>query len=486
MKKKTKMIVLPCAVAALTLGTAMMSWAASGWVQEDGIWRYRLSDGDYSTECFKKSGSNWYWLDEDGEMLTDSLIENDDEYYYVDESGAMVTNQWRELDNEDADDDEADTCWYYFGSNGKAYQAPESGKTTFKTIRRVSDGVSAKYAFDSEGKMLYGWVNEDSERVTEDDAWKTATYYLGEAGDGAMRVGWTKVDVEVEDDDLTEDEDELFDGYYWFYFKSNGKKTVDTEKKINGKKYLFHENGNAAFTWYQMATAGTATAGKATSGNMHYSEPTECWQSEGWFKTVPGINVDPEGYNDGEEFWFYADKSGDLVISQIKKINGYYYAFNEYGEMLDGLYKMSVNDKEIQSYEEIESESDLPDEDDAWEVYYFGGNSKEGAMKTGKTTIELDGEDYTFNFHKSGSNRGMGYDGIEDGELYCKGRLLKADKDSKLEVFTYDGNEYLVNTSGKIQKNKTNVKDADDYYYCTDGNGIVTYKGSEKYTEDKD
>ena len=38
---------------------------------------------------------------------------------------------------------------------------------------------------------------------------------------------------------------------------------------------------------------------------------------------------------------------------------------------------------------------------------------------------------------------------------------------------------YLVNTSGKIQKNKTNVKDKNDTYYCTDAEGLVTYKGYE-------
>ena len=43
------------------------------------------------------------------------------------------------------------------------------------------------------------------------------------------------------------------------------------------------------------------------------------------------------------------------------------------------------------------------------------------------------------------------------------------------------GEGYLINTSGKIQKNKKNVKDKDDMYYCTDSDGIVTYIGSEKY-----
>ena len=47
----------------------------------------------------------------------------------------------------------------------------------------------------------------------------------------------------------------------------------------------------------------------------------------------------------------------------------------------------------------------------------------------------------------------------------------------------WDGDTYLVNTSGKIQKNKKNAKDGDDKYYCTDSKGVVTYEGMEKKNE---
>ena len=47
-------------------------------------------------------------------------------------------------------------------------------------------------------------------------------------------------------------------------------------------------------------------------------------------------------------------------------------------------------------------------------------------------------------------------------------------------MVTFAGEEYLINTSGTIQKKKTNVKDAEDTYYCTDAKGIVTYVGQEK------
>ena len=30
-------------------------------------------------------------------------------------------------------------------------------------------------------------------------------------------------------------------------------------------------------------------------------------------------------------------------------------------------------------------------------------------------------------------------------------------------------------------KKRTNIKDADDTYYCTDKDGVITYTGDEKY-----
>lgn len=111
-------------------------------------------------------------------MATDTIIEDDDYTYYVDANGSMVANQWIQVENEDSyGDDAPEYFWYYFRSNGKAYKAPTSGKTSFKNIN------GKKYDFDSEEKMLYGWVNETSERQTGDDAWTNGLYFCG---DGTM------------------------------------------------------------------------------------------------------------------------------------------------------------------------------------------------------------------------------------------------------------------------------------------------------------
>lgn len=63
MKKVTKKFIIPCAAAMLTLGTSMISFAATGWQEEDGTWHYYDKDGEAVTSVWKKSGNDWFWLD---------------------------------------------------------------------------------------------------------------------------------------------------------------------------------------------------------------------------------------------------------------------------------------------------------------------------------------------------------------------------------------------------------------------------------------
>ena len=75
---------------------------------------------------------------------------------------------------------------------------------------------------------------------------------------------------------------------------------------------------------------------------------------------------------------------------------------------------------------------------------------------------------------------GSGTEGIYDGAIYEKGRLLTIDEGMRYGIIQFEGKEYLVNQSGKIQKNKKNVKDADNTYYSSDKNGIVTHQGDKE------
>ena len=159
MRKQTKVVAVASAAALLAIGASMTSFAATGWVEEDGTRYFYDNDGNRVEDAWKKSGENWYWLDgeEGGAMAIEKIVEDDDDIYYVDANGVMVRNTWVKVVNEEQDEDEdpAEYHYYYMQSNGKAYKASDnSSAIRFRTI----DGK--RYAFDDDGQMLYGWVND--------------------------------------------------------------------------------------------------------------------------------------------------------------------------------------------------------------------------------------------------------------------------------------------------------------------------------------
>ncbi|NSD58172.1 argininosuccinate lyase [Enterocloster clostridioformis] len=399
----------------------------------------------------------------------------------------MAANQWVAIDNEDAgQDDEPDHYWYYFQANGKALTQGDNDKVSLKTVN------GKKYAFDDEGKMLFGWVDENSaERVddTDGDAFKEGTYYFGGEDDGAMTVGWLQLDVTY--DEATNDEykytapvfNDDEDQTRWFYFKSNGKKIYaedgdrTKDKTINGKKYAFDEYGAMVAEWsldeedlegkslasYSDAVksgkidAGKASANDIVTGKAFNAKYSEAWKyfnsvedgarvSKGWFKVVPAEYLNDEKYNDDEDYWYYADGSGNLYAGEFKTIKGKKYAFRNDGRMIDGL-KFIYEDKDAQSLTvwaddddpyRFDSEDDFDDNAPLYEAagyycYYFG-NGDDGAMRTNKTTVEIDGENFNFYFEKSGGKKGAGLTGEKDDKFYQSGKLLKADTDDKYSV----------------------------------------------------
>ena len=573
MRKQTKLVAVLSTAALLAIGASMTSFAAQGWAEEDGTWVYYDRNGDRVTDKWAKSGNNWYYLDSDGEMAIDTLIEDGDNYYYVDINGVMASNQWVAIENEDAgEDDEPDNYWYYFQANGKALK--NSGdNVSLKTIN------GKKYAFDDEGKMLYGWVVKDNpERVddTDGEGFTEGDYYFGSEDDGAMTTGWLQIDITYTDVDndtynaiapvFTDDEDQT----RWFYFQSNGKKVKSDdadkvkEKTINGKKYGFDQYGAMVAEW----SADVAEASKnkidivgsrsdsenSKSVTAKYAQQWRYFndvengakQSRGWFKVVSAEYLNDEKFDDDEDSWYYADGSGDLYAGDFKTIKGKKYAFRNDGRMIDGLKFIKEENGGLTVKADDDDAMPFDTEDDFLEnapkyentqfkCYYFG-NGDDGAMRTNKTTIEIDGDNYNFFFEKSGSNKGAGKTGEKDDKFYQSGMLLKAGSDEKYQVIQAvtggytkldDVDEFLgevkttvaakgsvsdddikkanavtgvsfskkaddltelyvidytglntadfklVNTSGKVIDSKSKSKDGSDYVYVTDSKGVI-------------
>ncbi|MFQ9650129.1 MAG: argininosuccinate lyase [Enterocloster sp.] len=492
MRKQTKLVAVLSTAALLAIGASMTSFAATGWAEEDGTWVYYNRDGERATDQWKKSGNNWYWLDGSGEMAIDQLIDDGDNYYYVDVNGVMAANQWVAIDNEDAgQDDEPDHYWYYFQANGKALKNGDNSKVALKTVN------GKKYAFDDEGKMLYGWVGEDSaERLdnTDGDAFKEGDYYFGGEDDGAMTVGWLQMDITYDDavsnDTLAKEIAPVFgddeDQTRWFYFKSNGKKIkaegtdVQKSKTINGKKYEFDVNGAMTAEWsldYKSASNSTTTVGSVAVGEDLLASHSEAgstasvsvpakyaqeWRyfqdvengakvSKNWFKVVSSEYLNYDKYNDDEDAWYYADGSGKLYAGEFKTIKGKKYAFRNDGRMIDGLKFIKAENGGLSVCADDDANHAFDTEDDfiksATEYYaqngyrcYYFGDGEDGAMRTDKTSITIDGDKFSFLFEKSGAHKGAGKTGIKDDKIYQSGMLLTAGKDEKYQVVQLTAN----------------------------------------------
>ena len=508
MRKQTKIAALISAAAVLSVGGAMTAFAATGWQQENGTWVYYNRNEEKVTETWQKSGDYWFYLDDNGEMATDSLIDDNDDTYYVDINGVMVTNRWVAVDNENAgEENEPNQWWYYFGANGKAYKRSDSatGDVSLKTIN------GKKYTFDTDGKMQYGWV-KDGETQHDENAWQDSEYFFGDENDGSMAEGWKE--IAIKDDQAADlqpgdnywDEDQT----RWFYFKASGKKEKNqTGKTINGRKYGFDDYGRMNAGWFTGATLSNATPkddpthgrqGIATYSNsfLYYSTPEDGARStKGWFKVTPGYYLQRDKYEDGSDYWYYSDGNGKLTVNEIKTVNGKKYAFDNYGRMISGFVVLQMESNTVGSgysskkiVQKVDSDGTYDTGDNynrfvkandslfrsgELKAYFFGG-SDDGSMKTGKQTVELDSDKYTFEFAKNGSNKGVGLNGMEDHKFYVGGKLSTADTDSKIEIVILDSSNKLVA--------KSSVEDALAAY----GNGGTQHfksNGDLDYTEYK-
>ncbi|MCC3397119.1 argininosuccinate lyase, partial [Clostridiales bacterium AHG0011] len=519
----TKLVAVLSTAALLAIGASMTSFAAQGWAEEDGTWVYYDRNGERVTEKWAKSGNNWYYLDTDGEMAIDTLIEDGDNYYYVDINGVMAANQWVAIDNEDAgEDNEPDHYWYYFQANGKALKNGDNSKVALKTVN------GKKYAFDEDGKMLYGWVKEDdASRIdnTDGDGFKEGDYYFGGEDDGAMTVGWLQMDITY--DEATSDKEiaPVFnddeDQTRWFYFQSNGKKVrakdgdVQKSKTINGKKYEFDQYGTMTAEWSLDVDAAKSTDsdGEVTIGSNSTSTKNGVpakyarqWRyfnsvedgsrvSKGWFKVVAAEYLNYDKNNDDEDAWYYADGSGNLYAGEFKTIKGKKYAFRNDGRMVDGLkfineeedFDVIADDHETYPFDDEDkfNENAPKLEKLGYKCYYFG-NGDDGAMRTNKTNINIDGDNYNFYFEKSGGNKGAGLTGEKDDKYYQSGKLLKAGSDEKYQVVEAEATTASEQKAGASKFTYSKVDDAKDFLEKNDVKSITVTKDDFDLNDKKD
>lgn len=445
MKKQNKwMAVLSTAVfmtAITPVFAAPVMAQSTGWVEEDGSFRYYDADGYYLTDSWKKQDGEWFYLDEEGHVAFNRRVDE----YYVNENGKRVINQWVSIANEDEWDtpDAPEHYWYYFGKDGKYVSSK------FQSIE------DKWYYFDSDGRMSTG--------LTEVDG---STYYLGEAGDGVMKTGW--VQLENTSDNPVEDTS-------WYYFERSGKMVENqVDKKIDNAYYTF-VNGRMQTGWYKLpqaeenATASDASAeeNKTSAAGYQYYEVDGGKRASGW-KTIEGIS----GISAEDELYTFYFKNGKPLYAQTGiqtfTVNSNKYAFNTKGEMQTGLQTITLENGE--------------------NAHALFGT--DGVMKTGRQVIyneDLD-QNQTWFFHTDGTRRGLGFHGIRDNSIYVYGLRQEASSDLRYAPVSFQDTQYLVNVSGAIQKASSgsksgikpelgagykDVKDANDKVWIVNINGEI-------------
>lgn len=467
MRKQTKLAVGISAAALLAVGASMTALAATGWVNEGGSWYYYNSNGDYVTDAWKSYNGTYFYLGDDGAMLTNQLIEDGDNWYYVDANGAMVKNTWVAVPADDSEILDVEYRWYYFGSTGKAYKNSKG-----KTIN------GKKYGFDEEGKMLFGYVEQDSYNIIndDDDPILNAEYYYGTNEDGARHTGWLQYTDALEDYDWD---------YYWFYFNtSNGKKVAGQLKNINGKRYSFRDNGIMDKEWATATVGGNNTTtwwhgladGSLSKNQWIWNKPYGAEEGAKMQRTL-------DDHDNDTNRWFRTNASGALVKGVTKKVNGKWYVFDEDGVMRVKLVVLNQSGVSGASYVKAldmdnVTKQDIVDADYQGKLHWFSDDEeRDGSMKTGTMKIELADDTYTFSFAKT---TGAAKHGIDSKKIYNNG-ILEKGGDDKYKVVKYGDGVYLVGTTGSIVTSAGRYKDANDRYYIVAKGGKIDPKGGHAF-----
>ena len=512
MRKQTKIAAVVSAAALLALGASMTSFAASKgtWMMVDGEWYCYDKNGDAYTNVFCSSNGKEYYVGDDGQLVRSAWVEYDGNYYFVNSAGTKITNDWRLTTP--YDDDSADEEWYYFKSNGKR---AENEKITYK---------GKTYYFDTDGKMLTGWVTTGDGATSVNEATgyeKDHTFYCDETG-ARVEGAWVK-DTEPGTDDDDADADE-----YWYYLKkATGKPATGKQSNINGQIYLFNGEGQMQSGWVaatdpngvkfvQLDKEDEEQAMSAAGKNDVYycgDEDDGHAKKNKWMKTwLPNDTNEEE--DDKEWFWF--DKEGKVFRAGVNTAaetaaNAEKYKLDEGTLVPDDnkvatlIGKKKVNSKDYWFRNDGVMLSKFYKIDDA--MYYFGG-ADDGSMKTGSQSIKDNtGDTYKFYFYTKDQStekyatpedgnklkKGAGVVGNQSNKLYYYGLLLTAD-DYKYQVATLEDQngqkyDFIINSNGSIQHSYgTTYKEDGDELIVVDESKKTTKKdgskGTAEYVED--
>ena len=136
---------------------ASESAPSSEWINQNGRWWYRHTDGSYTTDGWELIDGAWYRFDSEGWMQT-GWISVDDKWYYLDPDNGDMKTGWISIDDKryylDPDNGDMKTGWIFV--DGKWYWLSSDGSMVKNQISEINGKL---YAFNEDGNMIEGNLN---------------------------------------------------------------------------------------------------------------------------------------------------------------------------------------------------------------------------------------------------------------------------------------------------------------------------------------
>ena len=355
-----------------------------------------VRDGELLKNCVAKINGVYYGFGADGYMGrdTDFFFWNEEtqskDYYHASADGSLYTNRW------------GANC--YYGPDAKCY----------KGIQTI-DGI--QYGFTEYGSIV------KSNFITADGS----MYYCDVEG----RVV----------DKLSDNQWYCTEDGYWYYVQ-DGELVKDCSIEINGKQYRFDWNGKMQTQGVDINEDGSLRVNTNTwihtgSSWQYYGEDGQPYTngiyeiagvkyhfSDGYMSTSKIVSEDNIYYVADENGYltqipdtgwiligsdYYYAQNGAIVTSNIRKINGAYYAFDYNGKMYaDEEFERNSATCRARADGSLYVSQWYQDVDGSW--YYYDQNA--AGVKNSK--FEINGVTYLFDSTRAMKTNGV----IQVGEEY--------------------------------------------------------------------
>ena len=363
-------------------------------------------------------------------------------------------------------DDEDQSRWFCFKSNGKKWASSSTNSIKEKTIN------GAKYGFDEYGRMVAEWSLSTGSTASASN-WK----YFSDVESGArVTKGWFKVVAAEALEKSKYDDDE--DG--WYYADNNGKIYSGEIKTIKGKKYAFNSKGRMLSGMRFMDVTGNVINDQKADDDNTYAFDTEdgfnehapelaalgykCYYfgdgSDGAMKTgTMSVTID------GDKFSFNFGKSGSKKgVGLTGKDSKKYYSSgmlmkagkDEKYQVIVPLYDATVG---LVGYDKLDDNNAVESEAASYIEYTAAAAATATQVTGGDNLTEA----------QVITRAGMSATKYAAGDYGDVAFYVGAD--GKLGL---DADDFIVvNTSGKVTTGSSKVKDGNDVYYKLYSNRLV-------------